>query len=163
MLIVFFKASFLNTVDGKLNLSPHFVEFTLTKMANNTNQNLQLLVKILDYALMSYFFQNPFSVFIDPTNVGYLNDQYLSQLIKCPTFMNFIEGMVREHAPSVEIMSLLENRDSTLEEFFAEFLVRENPINGHLQMIITVLEEKLGIHNYDLIKLYHHLLSGKLA
>lgn len=154
--------SFLNTVDGKLNLSPHFVEFTLTKMANNTNQNLQLLVKILDYALMSYFFQNPFSVFIDPTNVGYLNDQYLSQLIKCPTFMNFIEGMVREHAPSGEIMSLLENRDSTLEEFFAEFLVRENPINGHLQMIITVLEEKLGIHNYDLIKLYHHLLSGKL-
>ncbi|CAI4634502.1 CMF_collapsed_G0036510.mRNA.1.CDS.1 [Saccharomyces cerevisiae] len=58
--------SFLDTVDGKLNLSDRFVEFILSKMANNTNHNLQLLTKMLDYSLMSYFFQNAFSVFIDP-------------------------------------------------------------------------------------------------
>ncbi|CAI5022149.1 ANM_HP_G0182160.mRNA.1.CDS.1 [Saccharomyces cerevisiae] len=72
--------SFLDTVDGKLNLSDRFVEFILSKMANNTNHNLQLLTKMLDYSLMSYFFQNAFSVFIDPVNVDFLNDDYLKIL-----------------------------------------------------------------------------------
>lgn len=52
--------SFLDTVDGKLNLSDRFVEFILSKMANNTNHNLQLLTKMLDYSLMSYFSRMPF-------------------------------------------------------------------------------------------------------
>ncbi|SCU82783.1 LAME_0C02872g1_1 [Lachancea meyersii CBS 8951] len=155
--------SFLNTVDGKLNLSSEFVGFILEKMANNATHNLQLLTKILDYSLMSYFFQNPFSVFIDPTNVSNLDENYLPPLVKCPTFMNFIDGMVRNHASSKEIMSLLENQDSSLEEFFTEFLVRDNPINGHLKLVVDVLENQLGVFNYNLIDLYYHMLTGKLA
>ncbi|CEP62737.1 origin recognition complex subunit 3 LALA0_S06e02652g [Lachancea lanzarotensis] len=154
--------SFLNTVDGKLNLSSDFVGFILEKMANNATHNLQLLTKILDYSLMSYFFQNPFSVFIDPTNVTYFDDNYLPSLMKCPTFMNFVDGMVRDHAPSDEIISLLENRKSSLKEFFAEFLIRENPINGHLKLVVDVLENQLGVFNYNLIDLYYHMLTAKL-
>ncbi|SCU79347.1 LAFA_0B02542g1_1 [Lachancea sp. 'fantastica'] len=155
--------SFLNTVEGKLNLSSDFVGFILEKMANNATHNLQLLTKILDYSLMSYFFQNPFSVFIDPTNVTYLDDNYLPPLIKCPTFMSFIDGMVRDQAPSDEIIRLLENQDSSLKEFFAEFLIRENPINDHLKLVVEVLENQLGVFNYNLIDLYHHMLTGKLS
>ncbi|SCU85864.1 LADA_0D10352g1_1 [Lachancea dasiensis] len=155
--------SFLNTVDGKLNLSSEFVGFILEKMANNATHNLQLLTKILDYSLMSYFFQNPFSVFIDPTNVTSLDAHYLPPLVKCPTFMTFIDGMVRDHAPSEDIVSLLENENAALEEFFTEFLVRENPINGHLKLVVDVLENQLGVFDYNLIDLYHHMLTGKLG
>lgn len=42
--------SFLDTVDGKLNLSERFVKFVLDKMANNTNHNLKLLTRILDFS-----------------------------------------------------------------------------------------------------------------
>ncbi|SCV03548.1 LAMI_0H09032g1_1 [Lachancea mirantina] len=155
--------SFLNTVEGKLNLSPDFVKFILDKMSNNTTHNLQLLVKILDFSLMSYFFQNPFSVFIDPTNVIHFSESYVSPLLRCPTFMNFIDGLVGEHAPGEEIHSLLENKNSSLEEFFAEFLVRENPVNGHLRIVTNILENVVGISNYNLIELYYHLLIGSLS
>lgn len=155
--------SFLNTVEGKLNLSSGFVKFILDRMANNATHNLQLLTKMLDFSLMSYFFQNPFSVFIDPTNVVYFSENYLAPLVKCPTFMNFIEGMVREHAPAEEILSLLDNRHSALEEFFTEFLVRENPINGHLQTVIEILENQVDVHNYNIIDLYYHMLNGNLG
>lgn len=154
--------SFLDTVDGKLNLSSRFVEFLLDKMANNANHNLQLLTKILDYSLMSYFFHNPFSVFIDPVNVDFLDDDYFDMLVKCPTFMFFIEGLIKENAPSKEIIALMDNKDSTLAGFFAEFLVRENPINGYAKYVANFLEDKLHIYNYNLIELYHKLLEGKL-
>lgn len=154
--------SFLDTVDGKLNLSINFVQFLLDKMANNTNHNLQLLTKILDYSLMSYFFQNPFSVFIDPVNVDFLNDDYLKMLIKCPTFMFFIEGLIKDESPSEEISSLITNKDSTLSGFFMEFLVRENPINGYAKYVASFLEDKLDIKNYNLMELYHKLLKGEL-
>lgn len=154
--------SFLDTVDGKLNLSTRFVDFILRKMANNSNHNLQLLTKILDYALMSYFYQNPFSVFIDPVNVEYLNDDYLGMLIRCPTFMFFIEGLIKEGASTKEIRSLITNKDSTLTGFFLEFLVRENPINGFAKHVANFLETKLQIYNYDLIAIYHKLLEGNL-
>lgn len=154
--------SFLDTVDGKLNLSSRFVKFLLDKMANNANHNLQLLTKILDYSLMSYFFHNPFSVFIDPVNVDFLDDDYFDMLVKCPTFMFFIEGLIKENAPSKEIIALMDNRDSTLAGFFAEFLVRENPINGYAKYVANFLEDKLHIYNYNLIELYHKLLEGKL-
>lgn len=154
--------SFLDTVDGKLNLAPRFVEFLLSKMANNANHNLQLLVKILDYSLMSYFFHNPFSVFIDPVNIDFLNEDYLDMLVRCPTFMFFIEGLIKQNAPSEEIRALLTNKDLTLADFFAEFLVRENPINGFAKQVANFLEEELHIYNYNLIELYHNLLVGKL-
>ncbi|GAV52440.1 hypothetical protein ZYGR_0AG04310 [Zygosaccharomyces rouxii] len=154
--------SFLDTVDGKLNLSARFVDFLLSKMANNSNHNLQLLVKILDYSLMSYFFHNPFSVFIDPVNIDFLNEDYLDMLIRCPTFMFFVEGLIKQNAPSEEIRSLLTNKDSALAEFFAEFLVRENPINGYAKYVADILEKELHIHNYNLIELYYNLLVGKL-
>ncbi|CUS22220.1 LAQU0S05e00408g1_1 [Lachancea quebecensis] len=154
--------SFLNTVDGKLNLSAEFIKFILDKMSNNATHNLQLLIKILDYSLMSYFFQNPFSVFIDPTNVVNFDENYLPPLLKCPTFMTFVEGMVHARASSKEIMALLENKESTLEEFFTEFLVRENPINDHLKLVVDILENQLGVFNYNLIDLYYHMLIGKL-
>ena len=154
--------SFLDTVDGKLNLSDRFVEFILSKMANNTNHNLQLLTKMLDYSLMSYFFQNAFSVFIDPVNVDFLNDDYLKILSRCPTFMFFVEGLIKQHAPADEILSLLTNKNRGLEEFFVEFLVRENPINGHAKFVARFLEEELHITNFNLIELYHNLLIGKL-
>lgn len=154
--------SFLDTVDGKLNLSNRFVEFILDKMSNNANHNLQLLTKILDYALMSYFYQNPFSVFIDPVNVEYLNDDYLDMLIRCPTFMFFIEGLIKENAPVQEIRALISNKDSTLTNFFLEFLVRENPINRFAKFVANFLEEKLGIYNYNLIEIYLRLLEGNL-
>ncbi|CAI4616393.1 CQS_1a_G0034040.mRNA.1.CDS.1 [Saccharomyces cerevisiae] len=154
--------SFLDTVDGKLNLSDRFVEFILSKMANNTNHNLQLLTKMLDYSLMSYFFQNAFSVFIDPVNVDFLNDDYLKILSRCPTFMFFVEGLIKQHAPADEILSLLTNKNRGLEEFFVEFLVRENPINGHAKFVARFLEEELNITNFNLIELYYNLLIGKL-
>ncbi|CAR26459.1 ZYRO0B10208p [Zygosaccharomyces rouxii] len=154
--------SFLDTVDGKLNLSSRFVDFLLSKMANNSNHNLQLLVKILDYSLMSYFFHNPFSVFIDPVNIDFLNEDYLDMLIRCPTFMFFVEGLIKQNAPSEEIRSLLTNKDSALAEFFAEFLVRENPINGYAKHVAGILENELHIYNYNLIELYYNLLVGKL-
>lgn len=154
--------SFLDTVDGKLNLSARFVDFLLSKMANNSNHNLQLLVKILDYSLMSYFFHNPFSVFIDPVNIDFLNEDYLNMLIRCPTFMFFVEGLIKQNAPSEEIRSLLTNKDSTLADFFAEFLVRENPINGYAKYVTQVLEKELHIYNYNLIELYYNLLVGRL-
>lgn len=154
--------SFLDTVDGKLNLSSRFIDFILRKMANNSNHNLQLLTKILDYALMSYFYQNPFSVFIDPVNVEFLNDDYLDMLIRCPTFMFFIEGLIKEGASTEEIRALITNKDSTLTGFFLEFLVRENPINGFAKHVANVLETKLHIFNYNLIEIYHKLLEGKL-
>ena len=154
--------SFLDTVDGKLNLSDRFVEFILSKMANNTNHNLQLLTKMLDYSLMSYFFQNAFSVFIDPVNVDFLNDDYLKILSRCPTFMFFVEGLIKQHAPADEILSLLTNKNRGLEEFFVEFLVRENPINGHAKFVARFLEEELNITNFNLIELYHNFLIGKL-
>lgn len=154
--------SFLDTVDGKLNLSDRFVEFILSKMANNTNHNLQLLTKMLDYSLMSYFFQNAFSVFIDPVNVDFLNDDYLKILSRCPTFMFFVEGLIKQRAPADEILSLLTNKNRGLEEFFVEFLVRENPINGHAKFVARFLEDELHITNFNLIELYHNLLIGKL-
>lgn len=154
--------SFLDTVDGKLNLSSKFVDFILRKMANNSNHNLQLLTKILDYALMSYFYQNPFSVFIDPVNVEYLNDDYLNMLIRCPTFMFFIEGLIKEGAPTEEVRALITNKNATLTDFFLEFLVRENPINGFAKYVANFLETKLHIYNYNLIAIYHKLLEGKL-
>ncbi|CCC66709.1 hypothetical protein NCAS_0A01510 [Naumovozyma castellii] len=153
---------FLDTVDGKLNLSDRFVKFLIQKMGNNANHNLQLLTKILDYALMSYFFENPFSVFIDPVNVVYLNEDYFNILKRCPTFMFFIEGLVKNQASSAEILGLLTNSDSALEEFFTEFLVRDNPINGRAEFVATFLEEELKIKNYNLIELYYNLLVGKL-
>lgn len=155
--------SFLNTVDGKLNLSAGFVRFLMDKMINNTGQRLHLLIKVLDYSLMSYFFQNPYSVFIDLTNIGLFDEKYLENLLKCQTLMDFIEGLIKEHAPSSDIISLLENKDRGLEDFFADFLVRDNPINRHFYSVIDVLETKLGIYNYDMIDLYYHLLTGKLA
>ncbi|EDO17574.1 hypothetical protein Kpol_534p55 [Vanderwaltozyma polyspora DSM 70294] len=154
--------SFLDTVDGKLNLSERFVQFILDKMANNTNHNLQLLTKILDYSLMTYFYENPFSVFIDPVNVEVLDDTYLKLLTSCPTFMFFIEGLLQQNAPSDEIMNLLTNKNKNLEEFFVDFLVRENPINGHAKFVAKYLEEELNITNYNLIELYKNLLNGKL-
>ncbi|AET41561.1 origin recognition complex subunit 3 Ecym_8279 [Eremothecium cymbalariae DBVPG len=154
--------SFLSIVDGKLNLSPRFVKFILDKMNNKSNQHLQLLIKILDYSLMGYFFQNPYSMFIDLTNMNHFDDKYVQGLIKCNTFMTFIEGMVREHAPSEDILSLLENSNKALEEFFAEFLVRDNPINRHLNFVVDFLENKMGICDYNVIELYHHLLLGTL-
>ncbi|AMD22775.1 HHR006Cp [Eremothecium sinecaudum] len=154
--------SFLNTVDGKLNLSPRFVKFILDKMSNKSSQNIQLLIKILDYSLMSYFYQNPYSIFIDLTNMHHFDDKYVRSLIKCNTFMTFIEGMIREHAPSSDILSLLENRNKALEEFFAEFLVRDNPVNRHLNFAVDLLENRLGISDFDVVELYYHLLIGKL-
>ncbi|CCK71663.1 origin recognition complex subunit 3 KNAG_0H02480 [Huiozyma naganishii CBS 8797] len=153
---------FLDTVDGKLNLSARFVNFILDKMANNTNHNLQLLTKILDYSLMSYFFQNPFSVFIDPVNTCYLQDTYLKLLAKCPTYMFFIDGLIKERAPKSEILSLIHNEDNALENFFVEFLVRDNPINRHAKFVANFLEEELNVSNFNLIELYHNMLEGKL-
>ncbi|KAL3230475.1 Origin recognition complex subunit 3 [Nakaseomyces bracarensis] len=155
--------SFLDTVDGKLNLSDRFVEFLMEKMSNNSNHNLQLMVKILDYALMSYFFENPFSVYIDPVNIDYLDQHYLNKLVKCPTFMFFVEGLIKENTSSTEILSLLDNTDNSLVNFFVEFLVRENPINGHAKYVATFLEDELGIKNYNLIELYYNMLQGKLG
>lgn len=154
--------SFLDTVDGKLNLSDRFVEFVIEKMSNNSNHNLQLLIKILDYSLMAYFFENPFSVFIDPVNIDYLNDEYLNRLVRCPTFMFFIEGLIKDNANTSEVLALLDNTDGNLVNFFVEFLVRENPINGHAKYVANFLETELGIKNYNLIELYHNLLQGKL-
>ncbi|AGO09822.1 AaceriAAL169Cp [[Ashbya] aceris (nom. inval.)] len=154
--------SFLNTVDGKLNLSPRFVKFILDKMNNKSNQNLPLLIKILDYSLMAYFFQNPYSMFIDLTNINHFDEKYIQGLVKCNTFMSFIEIMINEQAPSDDILSLLENRGKALEEFFAEFLVRENPINGHLNYVVDFLEQNLGVTDFNVIELYHHMLLGTL-
>ena len=108
--------SFLDCVDRKLNLSPKFVKFVLEKMDNNTNQNLQLLLKILDYSLMSYFFNNPYSIFIDVANINFLDEKYLDRLTKCQTFLNFVETMVNSRAPREEIVSLLNNENDTLEQ-----------------------------------------------
>ena len=155
--------SFLDTVDSKLNLSERFVKFILDKMANNANHSLQLLTKILDYSLMSYFYENPFSVFIDPINVEHLNEHYLKLLSKCPTFMFFLDGLVAEGAPTADIDSLINRKNSALEEFFIEFLVTDNPINGHAKYIARFLEETCDIQNYDLIELYYSLLRGKLT
>lgn len=155
--------SFLDTVDGKLNLSDRFVEFLMEKMSNNSNHNLQLMTKILDYALMSYFYENPFSVYIDPVNIDYLDDHYLSKLVKCPTFMFFVEGLIKENTSTSEILALMDNTENSLVNFFVEFLVRENPINGHAKYVATFLEQELGIKNYNLIELYYNLLQGKLG
>lgn len=154
--------SFLDTVDNKLNISEKFVKFIMDKMANNTNHNLQLLTKILDYSLMSYFFENPFAVFIDPFNVKFLDESYIKLLQKCPTFMFFINDMVAKGAPTQEISNLLTNENNAVEEFFAEFLIRDNPTNRHAQAVASILEDKCGIENYNLIELYYNLLSGKL-
>lgn len=154
--------SFLDTVDNKLNISERFVKFILDKMANNTNHNLQLLTKILDYSLMSYFYENPFAVFIDPFNVKYLNESYIKMLQKCPTFMFFINDLTSKGAPTEEISDLLTNNHNAVEEFFAEFLIRDNPTNRHAKAVASILEDKCGIENYNLIELYYNLLSGKL-
>ncbi|SMN18197.1 similar to Saccharomyces cerevisiae YLL004W ORC3 Subunit of the origin recognition complex [Maudiozyma saulgeensis] len=153
---------FLETVDNKLNLSENFIKFILEKMANNTHHNLQLLTKILDYSLMSYFYENPFAVFIDPFNVKYLNDSYLKLLKKCPTYMFFLGELVKEGAPVDEISNLLTNDDDAIEQFFAEFLVRDNPTNRHAKAVATILEEKCGTQNYNLIELYYNLLTDNL-
>lgn len=153
---------FLDTVDSKLNLSSRFVQFILDKMSNNSNHNLQLLTKILDYALMSYFYQNPFSVFIDPVNIVNLNEHYLKLLTHCPTLMFFLEGLIEENAPVDELQGLLSNTNNMLSDFFTEFLVRENPINGHAKYVASYLENELAILNYNFVELYHHLLIGDL-
>lgn len=154
--------SFLDCVDRKLNLSPPFVRFILDKMNNYTNQNFRFLIKILDCALMVYFFQNPYSIFIDVVNLNHLNELYLSGLSKCRTFLDFVEGMIRENASQEEVLSLLENKNNALEQLFADFLVAENPINDQLHNIINVLEEKIGIHDYNLIELYYHMLNDNI-
>ncbi|KAG0664745.1 hypothetical protein C6P45_000541 [Maudiozyma exigua] len=154
--------SFLDTVDNKLNLSENFIKFILEKMANNTHHNLQLLTKILDYSLMSYFFENPFAVFIDPFNIKYLNESYLKLLRKCPTYMFFLDELVKEGAPVPEISNLLTNEDGAIEQFFAEFLVRDNPTNGHAKSVGKFLEEKCNTNNYNLIELYYNLLTDNL-
>ncbi|CAB4252114.1 similar to Saccharomyces cerevisiae YLL004W ORC3 Subunit of the origin recognition complex [Maudiozyma barnettii] len=153
---------FLETVDNKLNLSENFIEFILEKMANNTHHNLQLLTKILDYSLMSYFYENPFAVFIDPFNVKYLNDSYLKLLKKCPTYMFFLDELVKEGAPVNEISNLLTNEEDAIEQFFAEFLVRDNPTNRHAKAVANILEEKCNAQNYNLIELYYNLLTDNL-
>lgn len=76
--------------------------------------------------------------------------------------MFFIEGLIKQNAPSEEIRALLTNKDLALAEFFAEFLVRENPINGYAKYVANFLEKELHIYNYNLIELYHNLLIGKL-
>lgn len=153
---------FLDTVDGKLNLSENFIQFILDRMANNTNHNLQLLTKILDYSLMSYFYQNPFAVFIDPVNIEYLDDSYLKLLSKCPTYMFFLDGLIKQGAPTEEISNLLRNKDGAMADFFAEFLVRDNPINRHAKAVATILEDRCNIQNYNLIELYYNLLTDNL-
>ncbi|CDO94735.1 unnamed protein product [Kluyveromyces dobzhanskii CBS 2104] len=155
--------SFLDCVDRKLNLSPKFVKFVLEKMDNNTNQNLQLLLKILDYSLMAYFFNNPYSTFIDVANINLLDEKYLDRLTKCQTFLNFVESMVNSKASSEEIISLLNNENNTLEQFFVDFLVAENPINDKLHQIVDILENKLNIYDYNLINLYYHMLNNRLV
>lgn len=154
--------SFLDTVDGKLNLSERFVNFILIKMANKTNHSIQSLTRILDYSLMSYFFQNPFSIFIDPVNISYLNDDYLKLLTRCPTFMFFIESLLEQDATNEEILHLLTNENKTLEDFFTEFLVRSNPINQHAKKVAKYLTEVLKVNNFNLIELYHEMLKGNL-
>lgn len=154
--------SFLDCVDRKLNLSPKFVKFILDKMDNNTNQNLQLLLKILDYSLMTYFFNNPYSIFIDVANISFLDSKYLDRLTKCQTFLDFVENMVNSKAAAEDILSLLSNENNALEEFFVDFLVAENPINDKLHQIIDILENKLHIYDYNLIDLYYHMLNNRL-
>ncbi|KAL2709295.1 Origin recognition complex subunit 3 [Kluyveromyces marxianus] len=154
--------SFLDCVDRKLNLSPKFVKFILDKMDNNTNQNLQLLLKILDYSLMAYFFNNPYSIFIDVANISFLDSKYLDRLTKCQTFLDFVENMVNSKAAAEDILSLLSNENNALEEFFVDFLVAENPINDKLHQIIDILENKLHIYDYNLIDLYYHMLNNRL-
>ncbi|KAG0671932.1 hypothetical protein C6P41_000712 [Kluyveromyces marxianus] len=154
--------SFLDCVDRKLNLSPKFVKFILDKMDNNTNQNLQLLLKILDYSLMAYFFNNPYSIFIDVANISFLDSKYLDRLTKCQTFLDFVENMVNSKAAAEDILSLLSNENNALEEFFVDFLVAENPINDKLHQIIDILENKLHIYDYNLIDLYDHMLNNRL-
>ncbi|QGN14310.1 origin recognition complex subunit 3 [Kluyveromyces marxianus] len=154
--------SFLDCVDRKLNLSPKFVKFILDKMDNNTNQNLQLLLKILDYSLMAYFFNNPYSIFIDVANISFLDSKYLDRLTKCQTFLDFVENMVNSKADAEDILSLLSNENNALEEFFVDFLVAENPINDKLHQIIDILENKLHIYDYNLIDLYYHMLNNRL-
>lgn len=154
--------SFLDTVDGKLNLSQKFVKFVLDKMANNTNHNLKLLTRILDFSLMSYFYQSPFSIFIDPVNISFLKKEYLELLTHCPTFMFFIDGLTKEEGTREDITNLLTNRNGTLEDFFIEFLVRDNPINGHAKLVANFLEETLHITNFNFIELYYSLLKGTL-
>lgn len=154
--------SFLDCVDRKLNLSPKFVKFILDKMDNNTNQNLQLLLKILDYSLMAYFFNNPYSIFIDVANISFLDSKYLDRLTKCQPFLDFVENMVNSKAAAEDILSLLSNENNALEEFFVDFLVAENPINDKLHQIIDILENKLHIYDYNLIDLYDHMLNNRL-
>ncbi|CCE65853.1 hypothetical protein TPHA_0N00720 [Tetrapisispora phaffii CBS 4417] len=154
--------SFLDTVDGKLNLSHGFVKFILEKMANNANHNLELLIKILDYALMTYFFENPFSIFIDPANVDVLDDSYLRLLRRCPTFMFFIEGLLEQSTTLEEVENLMTNKENALGDFFVEFLVRENPINKHAIFVADFLKNEQTITNFNLIELYDNLLSGNL-
>lgn len=127
---------------------------------NNSSQNVQLLVKILDYSLMSYFFNNPYSIFIDVANISYLDDKYLSGLTKCESFLDFVEGMIKARVTSEEVISLLENKDNSLEQFFADFLVAENPINDRVHQITEVLENDMQISDYNLIDLYYHMLIG---
>lgn len=154
--------SFLDTVDGKLNLSERFVKFVLDKMANNTNHNLKLLIRILDFSLMSYFYQNPFSVFIDPVNISFLQEDYLNLLTHCPTFMFFIDELAKEEGTTDDIIGLLTNNNSTLEDFFIEFLVRDNPINRHAKLVANILEETLNVIDFNFIELYYNLLKGNL-
>lgn len=154
--------SFLDTVDGKLNLSEKFVKFVLDKMANNTNHNLKLLTRILDFSLMAYFYQNPFSVFIDPVNISFLQEDYLNLLTHCPTFMFFIDELAKEEGTTDDIIGLLTNNNGTLEDFFIEFLVRDNPINRHAKLVANILEETLNVMDFNFIELYYNLLKGNL-
>lgn len=111
---------------------------------------------------MSYFYQNPFSVFIDPVNISFLQEDYLNLLTHCPTFMFFIDELAKEECTTDDTVGLLTNNNSTLEDFFIEFLVRDNPINRHAKLVANILEETLNIVDFNFIELYYNLLKGNL-
>lgn len=169
---------FIKLSNGKLSFSTRFIAEIIIKLKNSTDSKKKLihtLIKILDYSLMSYFYSSPFAVFLDIINFEqfYNDETYGHLLLKCPSFIHFVDSLVMGTGHSkfaandtIEINDIKDmlnlEKGNKLNDFFVEMLVETNPLTQKLLELTDFLEnDDNKIFSYNIFELYYHISITK--
>ncbi|KAL6949914.1 hypothetical protein ACO0QE_000581 [Hanseniaspora vineae] len=169
---------FIKLSNGKLTFSARFIADIIIKLKNSTDSKKKLihtLIKILDYSLMSYFYSSPFAVFLDIINFEqfYNDETYGHLLLKCPSFILFVDSLVMgtEHSKFAsndaikigDIKDVLNlEKGNKLKDLFVEMLVETNPVTQKLLQVTKFLEsDQNKIFSYNIFELYYHISIDK--